>query len=431
VVFVGPFEHHSNELPWRESIAEVVLIGEDADGHIDLVHLEEELVRYTDRPVRIGSFSAASNVTGITSDTAAVSSLLHRHGALSFWDMAAAAPYVGITMGPVDPGDPLSYKDAIFISTHKMIGGPGTPGVLVARRELFTNRVPAVPGGGTVTYVGPTRHRYVEDIEHREEGGTPAIVESIRAGLVFALKEAVGTDTIRALEKDFIGRAVESWSGNPNIEILGNPTADRLSIVSFVIRHGPRALHHNLVVAMLNDLFGIQGRGGCSCAGPYGHRLLRIDETTSDALEREVIQGCEGIKPGWVRVNFNYFIDEETFQFILRAVHLIADHGWRIAPRYRFDPGTGMWRHASVLPDDTLSLDDVTFTSEGIAHPDVRATEPVSRLGDYLAEAQRIMDEATTDNDCPRPEVSDEFETLRWFAYPDELQRELELEKKT
>jgi hypothetical protein len=310
-----------------------------------------------------------------------------------------------------------------------MIGGPGTPGLLVARRELFTNRVPAVPGGGTVTYVGPTRHRYVEDIEHREEGGTPAIVESIRAGLVFALKEAVGADTIRALEKDFIGRAVESWSRNPNIEILGNPTADRLSIVSFVIRHGQRALHHNLVVTMLNDLFGIQSRGGCSCAGPYGHRLLGIDETTSDAFEREVVLGCEGIKPGWVRVNFNYFIDEETFQFIHRAVHLIADHGWRLAPQYRFDPVTGMWRHASVLPDDTLSLDDITFTSGGLAHANVRATEPVSRLSDYLADAERIMDEATADDDCPRPEVSDEFESLRWFAYPDELQRELALEK--
>lgn len=431
VVFVGPFEHHSNELPWRESIADVIRIGEDADGHIDLEHLEAALLGHADRPVRIGSFSAASNVTGITSDTAAVSSLLHRHGALSFWDMAAAAPYVGITMGPVDPDDPLSYKDAIFISTHKMIGGPGTPGVLVARRELFTNRVPAVPGGGTVAYVGPSRHRYVDDIEHREEGGTPAIVESIRAGLVFALKEAVGADTIRSLEKDFIGRAVASWSQNPNIDILGNPVADRLSIVSFVIRHRDRALHHNLVVAMLNDLFGIQSRGGCSCAGPYGHRLLHIDEPTSDALEREVIQGCEGIKPGWVRVNFNYFIDEETFQFILRAVHLIADHGWRLAPQYRFDPTSGLWQHAAAPTGDTIGLDAVTFTPEGVRYPDMRATEPPSRFSDYLAEAEGLLLEATADDDCPRPEVSDEFEALRWFAYPDELQRELALERET
>ena len=428
VVFVGPFEHHSNELPWRESIAEVVVIGEDADGHIDLDHLEKELIRYAARPVRIGSFSAASNVTGITTDTAAVSSLLHRHGALSFWDMAAAAPYVGITMGPVDAGDPLSYKDAIFISTHKMIGGPGTPGLLVARRELFTNRVPAVPGGGTVAYVGPTRHRYAEDIEHREEGGTPAIVESIRAGLVFALKEAVGTDTIRSLETSFIERAVASWSKNPNIEILGNPDADRLSIVSFVLRHGDRALHHNFVVALLNDLFGIQSRGGCSCAGPYGHRLLHIDDTTSTALEDQAMLGCEGIKPGWVRVNFNYFIGEDVFDFILRAVHLVADHGWRLAPQYRFDPVSGMWRHGAGEPHDTLSLDDVTFTAEGLAYPDRRATEPSTRLADYLDAAERLMHDAAPTDDCPRPEVSDGFESLRWFAYPDELERELALE---
>jgi selenocysteine lyase/cysteine desulfurase len=426
VVFIGPYEHHSNELPWRESIADVVVIDEDADGHVDLALLEEALLRYADRPMLIGSFSAASNVTGITTDTAAVSSLLHRHGALSFWDMAAAAPYIGITMGPVDLDEPLSHKDAVFISPHKMIGGPGTPGVLVARKELFTNRVPTVPGGGTVAYVDATHHRFVDDIERREEGGTPAIVESIRAGLVFALKETVGTDTIRSLEDGFIRRAIASWSGNPNIEILGNPDADRLSIVSFMVRHGGRRLHHNLVVAMLNDLFGIQSRGGCSCAGPYGHRLLGIDEDTAIAYDREAARGCEGIKPGWVRVSFNYFINEEVFEFILRAVHLVADHGWRLAPRYRFDPATGLWRHAAHDAGDVLSLDDVAFTADGIDYPNRRHAEPLDRLDDYLAEAEAAMLSATPDGETPRPSVSVEFESLRWFPYADELREELE-----
>ncbi len=186
VVFIGPFEHHSNELPWRESIADVVTIAEDSDGHVDLADLEQALERFADRPLKIGSFSAASNVTGIVTDTVAVSSLLHRHGALAFWDYAAAAPYVGIDMAaPAD--DPDGYLDAIFISPHKMIGGPGTPGVLVARRELFRNRVPVVPGGGTVNFVNPDEHDYLPRVEHREEGGTPAIIESIRAGLVFQL----------------------------------------------------------------------------------------------------------------------------------------------------------------------------------------------------------------------------------------------------
>ncbi|MEZ5227371.1 MAG: aminotransferase class V-fold PLP-dependent enzyme [Acidimicrobiales bacterium] len=324
VVFIGPFEHHSNEVPWRESIADVVTIAETADGHVDIDHLTRELERHAERPLKIGSFSAASNVTGILTDTAAVSATLHQHGALAFWDFAAAAPYVDIDMGPADLD--TSY-DAVFLSSHKLIGGPGTPGILVAKRSLFDNRVPVVPGGGTVAYVNPEEHDYLTDIAHREEGGTPAIVESIRAGLVFQLKAAVGVDEIRRREERFVAAAIEAWDATPNIEILGSHDAERLSIVSFVIRHGDRYLHHNFVVAVLNDLFGIQARGGCSCAGPYGHRLLGIDLDRSHAFEREITSGCEGIKPGWVRVNFNYFIDDETFDYLISAVRLVATKG--------------------------------------------------------------------------------------------------------
>ena len=339
VVFTGPFEHHSNELPWRESIADVVTIPEDADGHIDQDRLAVELENYAARPLKIGSFSAASNVTGIVSDTFGIAALLHRHGALSFWDFAACAPYVNINMLAPPDVDPLAYKDAIFLSPHKFIGGPGTPGVLVVRRELATNRVPDVPGGGTVMYVNPTEHRYLTDAEHREEGGTPGIVESIRAGLVFQLKDAVGVETIEAHESDLLRRAVAVWQDEPTIEILGNRSARRLSIVSFVIR-APSGdyLHHNFVVALLNDLFGIQTRGGCSCAGPYGHRLLGIDLDRSHEFERQISTGCEGIKPGWVRVNFNYFIDDEVFEYIVEAVRLVAREGWRLLGDYRFEP---------------------------------------------------------------------------------------------
>ena len=297
VVFIGPFEHHSNELPWRESLADVVVIPQDPDGHIDAAQLERELTRYAARPLLIGSFSAASNVTGIVSDTHGISALLHRHGALSFWDFAAAAPYVDIEMydGPGD--DPLSYKDAIFLSPHKLIGGPSTPGVLVVRRELLRNRVPDVVGGGTVAYVNPSEHRYLDDPAQREEGGTPAIVEAIRAGLVFQLKQAVGVDVIRSHEEDYLRRAIGTWLQEPAIEILGNLEAERLSIVSFVVRApSGRYLHHNFAVALLNDLFGIQSRGGCSCAGPYGHRLLGIDLDRSREFDREIAHGCEGIK---------------------------------------------------------------------------------------------------------------------------------------
>ena len=229
------------------------------------------------------------------------------------------------------------------------------------------------------------------DPEHREEGGTPAIVESIRAGLVFALKEAVGVETIREREEDFIDRAIATWSAEPGIGILGNPNLPRLSIVSFTVRHDGRYLHHNFVVAVLNDLFGIQSRGGCSCAGPYGHRLLGIDIETSHAFEREIARGCEGIKPGWVRVNFNYFISEAVFDYIIEAVAMVARDGWRLLPWYRFEPATGMWRHADGSPEPPLSLHDVTFSGEGVAYPAHRHQAGEEALAGHLEEAARIL----------------------------------------
>jgi len=435
VVFIGPYEHHSNELPWRESLATVVTIRENADGMIDLAHLEEELRRYGDRPLKIGSFSAASNVTGIGSPTIAISKLLHAHGALSFWDFAAAGPYVKIEMNPVDdaPDGHLAYKDAVFLSPHKFIGGPGTPGVLVAKRKLFRNRVPAVPGGGTVAYVNPVEHRYLDDPEHREEGGTPAILESIRAGLVFQLKEAVGVEAIRAREKSFIDRAIASWEKSPYLDILGNRDAWRLSIVSFVVRHGKRYLHHSFVAALLNDLFGIQARSGCSCAGPYGHRLLGIDLETSREFEREILRGCEGIKPGWVRVNFNYFLSEETFEFLLGAVHFVAEHGWKLLPHYRFEPKTGLWKHRKGRPESAMRLTDLRYRDGKLQYRSRHATEPEWVLGSYLEDAARIVREAETEArrapleapELAELELGEDFEALRWFPTPTEIAAEL------
>lgn len=431
VVFIGPYEHHSNELPWRESICEVVTICEDADGRIDLAALERELLRFADRPLRIGSFSAASNVTGIGSDTRAVSALLHEHGALSFWDFAAAGPYVKIEMNMRDEdedGD-LVYKDAIFLSPHKCIGGPGTPGILVAKKSLFTNRVPSTPGGGTVAYVNPEDHHYLGDIIHREEGGTPAIIESIRAGLVFQLKEAVGHDRIRELEHDFIQRAIARWSKNENIKILGNPDAWRLSIVSFVVRHNTQYLHHNFVVALLNDLMGIQSRGGCSCAGPYGHRLLGIDLSTSKRFEREIVKGCEGIKPGWVRVNFNYFISEAVFDFMIEAVNLVANEGWKLLPYYDFNPTTGEWRHRDGHPEPKMRLHDLSYRGGKLQYRARHATEPEWVLETYLEEAKKVFEKAgerLSERNVTDPVLSDDFQHLRWFPLSREVLDELD-----
>jgi len=426
VVFIGPYEHHSNELPWRESIADVVVVDEDADGRIDKAELVQRLEEYADRPLKIGSFSAASNVTGIESEVDQISELLHQGGALAFWDYAAAGPYVTIDMNP--SGNPAAARDAIFLSPHKFIGGPGTPGVLVAKQSLFANRVPAVPGGGTVAYVNTTEHRYLDDAVHREEGGTPAIVESIRAGLAFQLKEAVGAATIHDRERHFTQLATERWGGNSNLRILGNPKRHRLSIVSFMVRHKKGFLHHNLVVALLNDLFGIQTRGGCSCAGPYGHRLLGIDLTTSHEFECEVLAGYEGIKPGWARINFNYFLGEHIVEFLLAAVEFIAEEGWKLLPQYRFDPLTGLWCHQDYSAPATLGLTDLAYDGGGLSYRSAVQTTPESDLDSYLGTAQKIVAEAIAGDGGPRPELEalpPAFEHLRWFPLPAEIWDEL------
>ncbi|SNS23923.1 Selenocysteine lyase/Cysteine desulfurase [Actinoplanes regularis] len=411
VIFVGPYEHHSNELPWRESIADVVEIESDHTGHVDLDALRDALVAYADRPIRVGSFSAASNVTGILTDTVAVSRILREHGALSVWDYAAAGPYVPISM---------AGKDAVFLSPHKFAGGPQTPGVLVVDRRLMTNRVPVTPGGGTVAYVDPTGHRYLEDPVVREEGGTPAIVESIRAGLVFAVKDAVGTDVITAREHTLWQRARERWGAEKSIEILGDLAADRLSIVSFQVRSGDRYLHHNFVAALLNDMFGIQARSGCSCAGPYGHRLLGIDEAHSREFRDEILGGWEGIKPGWSRLNFNYFISDAVADYLIEAVLLIARYGARLLPDYRFDPRTARWTHVRHTPPP-VRLADLRLTADGTVSMPPAPTETVGEeaLAGYLDEARAILTARPEPADGSRLELPAGFEKLRWFLLPD------------
>ncbi|MCL2781945.1 MAG: aminotransferase class V-fold PLP-dependent enzyme, partial [Actinomycetia bacterium] len=371
------------------------------------------------------------NVTGILTDACAIADLLHRHGAYSFWDYAAAAPYVDIDMFPSCDEHPRAHKDAVFFSPHKLIGGPGTPGVLVVRRELAGQRRPVVPGGGTVAYVSETEHRYLTDPVHREEGGTPAIIESIRAGLVFALKGQIGVPLIQSREKVFLARALTAWRANPAIEILGNTDAERLSIISFLIRRpGGYYLHHNFVVALLNDLFGIQTRGGCSCAGPYGHRLLHIDPATSREFEHEIIAGCEGIKPGWTRLNFNYFISDAVADYLIEAVGIIAADGWRFLPDYTFDPASGLWRHRRQPAQPPLRLSMVSFAEPTLLTAAVpQRTAPESAMGEYLDEARRLVAaRRAAGGDGASGAVgggvgsglSPEVEQLRWFELPPE-----------
>ena len=423
VVFIGPYEHHSNELAWRESIVDLVSIPLNEDGAIDQKILQEKLTKYANRPLKIASFSAASNVTGLLTDVTAITQLLHKNGALAFWDYAAAGPYVAIDVtGQQDAAGDTSM-DALYISPHKFIGGPGTPGVLVIKRNLLTNRVPSIPGGGTVSYVTPESHRYNPAGESREEGGTPAIVESIRAGMVFQLKDAVGAKVIEGREHDMIRRAIKRWSKHPSIHILGDLEAPRTSILSFLITWQDKTLHFGFVDALINDLFGIQVRGGCSCAGPYGHELLNIDMAHSRAISDAVEAGHLVLKPGWVRLNFNYFIGEETFDYILRAVELIAEHGWKMLGRYQYDPAQGTWRCREGQAVSSRDLNDISYEGGRLMAPENKCPGNRSSLSEYIECAEKTLRDASVDLTDPVQPLPKEYESLRWFGLPHDARK--------
>jgi hypothetical protein len=273
--------------------------------------------------------------------------------------------------------------------------------------------VPSVPGGGTILFVSPRGHTYHPHPEIREEGGTPEIVGSIRAGLVFALKEQVGTAEIRRREQDFARRALASWSENEKIEILGNTSVERLPIVTFGVRHPPQLLHSAFVVSLLSDLFGIQARSGCFCAGPYIHRTYPIDDDWSEQMDAECSAGHLGAKLAFARVGFNYFICESVFEYIVAAVHFLAEHAWKLLPLYRFDPGTGLWQHRDAAPPPTLANAPVPRTS----------WDPGYDLTEQLEDARRIV---SAIEDCPPHEaatvreLTPQFERIRWFPLPRE-----------
>lgn len=388
VVVVGPYEHHSNEITWRETIAEVVECPLDERGLIDLAALDRILADGSFRGRRIiGSFSAASNVTGVRSDVYAIARIMHRHGGIACFDYAALAPYVPIDMHP--PGDPKAALDAIFLSPHKMLGGPGTPGVLVFARELYDLEVPTTGGGGTVVYVSPLGHVYADEIERREEAGTPGIIQKIRCGLVFALKDRLGASAIEAREQRWLELALERFERDERLEILGPATHARLPIISFNIRlPDGRYLHHRFVTTLLSDLFGIQSRAGCSCAGPYGHRLLGIGKEESERYRCVILEGFEGLKPGWVRIGLHFVMDETECAFLLDAIALIAELGDRFRPLYDFDVETGGWTHRQ-RPVATGPLLDLDAVLEGVPLP-AWETDPAAAYGRYLTEAREI-----------------------------------------
>lgn len=423
VVFIGPYEHHSNELPWRECELDLVVIPLTDEGVLDIVELEHQLRVFTNRATKIGSFSAASNVTGLVTEVDTVTALLHKYGALSLWDYAAAAPYVSVNCRGRGDSELDTSKDAVFIAPHKFLGGPETPGVLLIRNALVKECIPSVPGGGTVSYVTSIDHTYHNDLERREEAGTPSIVGAIRAGLVFKLyAEVKSQKRAEQLGDVTIDQIMTRWSQHPNIQILGHAEQPRLPIISFQIRHRHRYLHYGFVAAVLNDVFGIQSRGGCSCAGPYAHTLLGIDLSHAKAIESLVVNGDSIMRPGWVRLNFCQFMDPTTVNYIVQAVELVAEHAWRILPYYAFNEDVGCWAFQGKKLDtqtwfEALHFSDATYDDFTVSTPQstMRSLDEFLQAGKAELTAQsRVL---------PRQRVSlaPSAEALRWFVLPQEI----------
>lgn len=464
VVLVGPQQHHSNILPWRESICEVVDIPENTlTGLIDLEALETQLKRFCGgengenaerRPLVIGTFSAASNITGIIQDYASVNRLLHLYGALAFWDFAAAAPYAKIDMNPIAANEkdrPLVHCDAIFISPHKFIGGVSTPGILVAKKFLFDKKLPPCsPGGGTVEFVTTDDQVYLSKISHREESGTPDIVGSIRAGLIFQLKHNVTAELIDHIERGMYKTAIERLSKNPRIHLMGPLTREmslssppsaasrlvhRLPTLSFIIYHqSGKMLHYNFVCTLLDNLFGIQTRGGCVCAGPYGAHLLSMDLDLTRLYEEQLVRftDVEVLRPGFVRLSLNYFVSPEEVDYLLNAIDFVAREGWKLLPEYTFQPETNEWLHLSTK---SLSgrkwLGEIAYASGKMVYPksDKQTQRTTSDLPMQFQEAvktvktseqQMILDHAIEELSQEHELMREDAEELRWFVYPNE-----------
>lgn len=423
VVFAGPYEHHSNEISWRQGLSTVVTVDLAADGGIDLDHLERllQLPEYQNR-LRIGAFSAASNVTGMRSPVHEIACLLHRYDAIACFDYAASAPYVEIDMNPppTDDGDPSI--DAIFISPHKFIGGPGSSGILIFNKRIYDEHLaPTVAAGGTVDYVSPVDQDFIHDIEEREKAGTPGVLQTLKAAMVFSIKEQLGTQQIEEREHQLVTRAFTRWQQSPQIEIMGNPDPQRrVGIVSFNIKEPQgRYLHPKFTTALLNDLFGIQSRAGCSCAGPYGHRLLDIDLEHSERYRRWVNKGYIGIKPGWCRVSFHFTMDDAEADYIIDAIEFVASHGHLFLPLYEFDLQSGAWTHQRCGPlDESLSLSAAVKARDcaPTARPVAEREELYAR---YLREAQEWADKLKTTNPAGEVRLEGELGELQFFALRD------------
>ncbi len=341
VVFVTHMEHHSNHTSWLETIADVVVIAPDEEGLVDLDNLEELLNKHKNRKLKIGAFTACSNVTGIETPYHTMAKLMHQHGGFCFVDFACSAPYVDINMHPEDPEEKL---DAIFFSPHKFLGGPGSSGVLIFDSKLYHNRVPDQPGGGTVDWTNPWgQHKFVSNIEQREDGGTPAFLQAIKAALSIQLKEEMGVEQMRKREEELVKIAFEEMSKINGLHILADNVQERLGAISFYVDN----IHYNLIVKLLNDRYGVQVRGGCSCAGTYGHYLLHVDRAQSKKITEKINHGDLSEKPGWVRMSIHPTMTNDEIYFAINAINEIVENINEWEKDYKYDPHKNEFYHIS------------------------------------------------------------------------------------
>jgi selenocysteine lyase/cysteine desulfurase len=342
VVFITHMEHHSNHTSWLETICDVVIIEPDDNGLVNLNHFNHLLKLYENRNLKIGSFTASSNVTGIQPQYHLMAKMVHEYGGICFIDFAAAAPYIEINMHPKDPMEKL---DAIFFSPHKFLGGPGTSGVLIFDSKLYNRKIPDHPGGGTVDWTNPWGgHKYIQDIETREDGGTPGFLQAIKTALAIELKEEMGIRNILDREHELLEIAFDRFLKIPTLHILAQETKERLGIISFYVED----IHYNLIVKLLNDLYGIQVRGGCSCAGTYGHYLLHVDPTRSKRITDKINHGDLSEKPGWVRLSIHPTMTNEELNYILNAIDDIIKNIGEWSKDYYYSSKTNEYYHSSV-----------------------------------------------------------------------------------
>lgn len=341
VVFLTHAEHHSNHTSWFETLAEVVVLEPSSDLKVDPEVLRRQIIRYKDRPLLIGSFTACSNVTGYIPPYYSLARIMHEFNGYCFVDFAASAPYVDIDMHPADPMERL---DAVFFSPHKFLGGPGSAGVLIFNRQLYKNETPDTPGGGTVKWTNRWGgYSYISDIEVKEDGGTPGFLQGIKAALAVKLKERMGTERIHIREKELTEIAFRELTGVKGLHILADNINERLGVFSFYIDN----IHHNLFTRLLNDRFGIQVRGGCSCAGTYGHFLLRVDFSLSKEITDRIEAGDLSMKPGWIRLSLHPTMTDEELMFISRSIKEVAENGQEWAADYVYDRHTNEYNHIS------------------------------------------------------------------------------------